>query len=96
MQIGGEFQDFADTAAAIAALDAVIAVDTAVAHLTGAVGKPLFLLTPYAADFRWLRGRGDSPWYPSARLFRQQRFGDWNGTITLLREHLAQTFGSQS
>ncbi len=96
LQIGGEFRDFADTAAAIAALDAVISVDTAVAHLTGAIGKPLFLLTPYAADFRWLRERGDSPWYPSARLFRQQHFGDWSGAITLLREQLAQTFGSQS
>ena len=79
--IGANFEDFADTAAAIAALDAVIAVDTAVAHLAGAMGKPLFLLLPFAADFRWLRGRADSPWYPSARLFRQPQFGDWDGAV---------------
>jgi tetratricopeptide (TPR) repeat protein len=88
--IGTAFKDFADTAAAIAALDAVIAVDTAVAHLAGAMGKPLCLLLPFAADFRWLRGRADSPWYPSARLFRQPRFGDWDGAVNALREELAQ------
>jgi ADP-heptose:LPS heptosyltransferase len=90
LPIGAGFKDFADTAAAIAALDAVIAVDTAVAHLAGAMGKPLFLLLPFAADFRWLRGRADSPWYPSARLFRQPQFGDWDGAVTLLRQELAQ------
>ncbi|MGB6538811.1 MAG: tetratricopeptide repeat-containing glycosyltransferase family protein [Xanthobacteraceae bacterium] len=83
-QIGHEFSDFADTAGAIAALDAVIAVDTAVAHLAGALGKPLFLLLPFAADFRWLRARGDSPWYPTARILRQSRFGDWAGAIEQL------------
>jgi tetratricopeptide (TPR) repeat protein len=88
--IGAAFEDFADTAAAIAALDAVIAVDTAVAHLAGAMGKPLFLLLPFAADFRWLRGRTDSPWYPSARLLRQPHFGDWDGAVNLLRQDLAQ------
>jgi len=88
VRIGAEFADFADTAAAIAALDVVIAVDTAAAHLAGALGKPLFLLLPYAADFRWLRGRADSPWYPSARLIRQPRFGDWDGAIKLLRQEL--------
>ncbi len=81
LQLGQDFSDFADTAAAIAQLDAVIAVDTAVAHLAGAMGKPLFLLLPFAADFRWLRGRADSPWYPTARLFRQSRFGDWSSTV---------------
>jgi tetratricopeptide (TPR) repeat protein len=90
LPIGADFRDFADTAAAIAALDAVIAVDTAVAHLAGAMGKPLFLLLPFAADFRWLRGRSDSPWYPSVRLFRQPQFGDWDGAVKLLRQELAQ------
>jgi tetratricopeptide (TPR) repeat protein len=85
---GPLFKDFADTAAAIANLDAVISVDTAVAHLAGALGKPLFLLLPFAADFRWLRERTDSPWYPSARLFRQPRFGDWDGAMEALREAL--------
>lgn len=87
-QIGQEFSDFADTAAAVAQLDAVISVDTAVAHLAGAMGKPLLLLLPFAADFRWLRERRDSPWYPTARLFRQQHFGDWTGTVEALRLEL--------
>ncbi len=89
-QIGQEFSDFADTAAAIAQLDGVIAVDTAVAHLAGAMGKPLFLLLPYAADFRWLRERTDSPWYPSARLFRQQQFDDWTGAVESAAAGLAE------
>ena len=87
-QIGGEFRDFADTAAVVAALDAVISADTAVAHLAGAMGKPLLLLLPFAADFRWLRERQDSPWYPTARLFRQPRFGDWDSVIETLRQEL--------
>jgi tetratricopeptide (TPR) repeat protein len=86
--IGQEFRDFADTAAALAALDAVISVDTAVAHLAGAMGKPLLLLLPYAADFRWLRERQDSPWYPTARLYRQPKFGDWTSVIETLRQEL--------
>ena len=69
----------------------MIAVDTAVAHLAGAMGKPLFLLLPYAADFRWLRGRSDSPWYPSARLIRQPQFGDWDGAVEVLRRELAES-----
>lgn len=88
VQIGQTFADFADTAAAIAKLDAVIAVDTAVAHLAGAMGKPLFLLLPFAADFRWLRERSDSPWYPTARLFRQRQFGDWTGAVEALCREL--------
>jgi len=87
-QNAGQFKDFADTAAVIAQLDAVIAVDTAVAHLAGAMGKPLFLLLPFAADFRWLRERTDSPWYPAAQLFRQPRFGDWDSAVKLLRHAL--------
>jgi hypothetical protein len=86
--IGESFADFADTAAALSSLDAVIAVDTAVAHLAGAMGKPLFLLLPFAADYRWLREREDSPWYPTARLFRQPKFGDWGGVIETLRAEL--------
>jgi tetratricopeptide (TPR) repeat protein len=87
-QIGQEFSDFADTAAVIAQLDAVISVDTAVAHLVGAMGKSLLLLLPFAADFRWLRGREDSPWYPTARLFRQRQFDDWSGAVEMLRQEL--------
>ena len=91
LQIGPQFRDFADTAAAIACLDTVISVDTAVAHLAGAMGKPLLLLLPYAADFRWLRERADSPWYPTARLFRQPRFGDWERVIHDLCRELTES-----
>jgi tetratricopeptide (TPR) repeat protein len=90
LQIGQEFTDFADTAGAIACLDAVISVDTAVAHLAGAMGKPLFVLLPFAADFRWLRERTDSPWYPTARLFRQRQFGDWADAIGALAQELSR------
>jgi tetratricopeptide (TPR) repeat protein len=86
----GQFNDFADTAAVIAGLDAVISVDSAVAHLVGAMGKALLLLLPFAADFRWLRERGDSPWYPSARLFRQPQFRDWDSVVKLLRQEVVQ------
>lgn len=89
-QLGQLFADFADTAAVVALLDAVISVDTAVAHLAGAMGKPLFLLLPFAADFRWLRERADSPWYPTARLYRQPRFGDWGSVVDTLRRDLAR------
>jgi tetratricopeptide (TPR) repeat protein len=89
LQIVPTFRDFADTAAVIASLDAVISVDTAVAHLAGAMGKPLFLLLPFAADFRWLRERHDSPWYPTARLYRQPAFGDWDSAVETLAHELS-------
>ena len=90
-RLEARFCDFADSAAAISLLDAVIAVDTAVAHVAGALGKPLMLLLPFAADFRWLRERHDSPWYPTARLYRQPEFGDWQSVVASLRHDLAQT-----
>jgi hypothetical protein len=76
-----ELNDFADTAALIEALDLVISVDTAVVHLAGALGKPVWVLNRYDQDWRWLRNRTDSPWYPTARLFRQHSLGDWSGVI---------------
>ena len=88
VRLAPALRDFADTAAVVAALDAVISVDTAVAHLAGAMGKPLFLMLPFAADFRWLRERRDSPWYPSARLYRQPAFGDWNSAVGILAREL--------
>jgi hypothetical protein len=82
-------RDFADTAAAIAQLDLVIAVDTAVAHLAGSLGKPLWLLLSHVQDWRWLCEREDSPWYPTARLFRQGPDGDWGPVIARVAAALA-------
>jgi ADP-heptose:LPS heptosyltransferase len=76
-----DLQDFADTAAVLERMDLVISVDTAVAHLAGALARPLWVMLPFAADWRWLEERTDSPWYPTARLFRQPAFGDW-GSVT--------------
>jgi len=72
-----ELVDFADTASVLERMDLVISVDTAVAHLAGALGRPVWIMLPFAADWRWLEGRADSPWYPTARLFRQAVLGDW-------------------
>ncbi len=85
-----QFGDLADTAAAIAQLDLVITVDTAVAHLAGALGKPVWILLAFSPDWRWLLEREDSPWYPTARLFRQSQRGDWKGVF----ERVAQALGS--
>jgi len=76
-----DLNDFADTAAAIANLDLVISVDTAVAHLAGALAKPVWTMIPFAPDWRWQLHRTDSPWYPTMRLFRQPRRGDWESVI---------------
>jgi hypothetical protein len=80
-QLGQQFDDFGDTAAVIALADLVITVDTAIAHLAGALGRPVWILLQYSPDFRWLLDRDDSPWYPSARLFRQTRTGEWDDVI---------------
>jgi tetratricopeptide (TPR) repeat protein len=81
--------DFADTAALIACLDLVISVDTSVAHLAGALAAPLWLLLPANPDWRWMLEREDSPWYPTARLFRQSRLGDWDEVIARVAAELA-------
>jgi tetratricopeptide (TPR) repeat protein len=78
---GPKLFDFADTAALIANLDLVITVDTAVAHLAGAMAKPVWTFIPFAPDFRWMLARADTPWYPTMRLLRQQRTSDWSGPI---------------
>jgi Flp pilus assembly protein TadD len=90
LELGAECADFADTAALVENLDLVISVDSAVAHLTGALGKPGWVLLPdYRTDWRWLEARADSPWYPSLRLFRQPRRGDWAPTLKEVRQALA-------
>ncbi len=76
-----DLRDFAETAALIDALDLVVTVDTSTAHLAAALGKPTWILLPYSPDYRWLLDRGDSPWYPAARLFRQPRIGDWDAVV---------------
>lgn len=91
VHLGGALRDFADTAAVISLLDIVISVDTAVVHLAGALGKPVVILLPYAADFRWMRNRDDSPWYPTAELFRQPAFGDWESVVVRVRDRLLQS-----
>ncbi len=75
--VGEELEDFADTAAVIHNLDLIISIDTSVAHLAGAMGKPTWLLLPFSPDWRWLLNREDSPWYPTMRLFRQPSPGNW-------------------
>jgi len=81
LNLGPELDDIRDTAAVIDQLDVILSVDTAVAHLAGALGKPVWLMLPKAADWRWLEGRDDSPWYTTMRLFRQRRLGDWGDVI---------------
>ena len=88
VHFGSGLRDFADTAAIISLLDIVVSVDTAVAHLAGALGKPVVILLPHAADFRWMRNRDDTPWYPTAKLFRQPAFGDWDSVIVRVRDGL--------
>jgi hypothetical protein len=82
--------DFAETAAAVCHLDLVIAVDTAVAHLAGALARPTWVMLPATPDWRWLLGRQDSPWYPTMRLFRQRKAGDWLGVAREIAAALAQ------
>ena len=88
VHLGDDIRDFVDTAAIISLLDVVITVDTATAHLAGALGKPVVILLPFAADFRWMRDRDDTPWYPTAKLMRQPAFGDWDSVIIRLRDEL--------
>lgn len=88
--LSGLLNDFADTAGAIAQLDLVITTDTAVAHLAGALGKPVWVLLSFVPDWRWLLDRDDSPWYPTMRLFRQTQLGDWDGVFERVAQALQQ------
>jgi tetratricopeptide (TPR) repeat protein len=88
--LGERLADLADTAAIIAMLDLVITIDTSIGHVAGALGKPIWMLLPFSADWRWLRYRNDSPWYPTARLFRQAAPGDWPSAVTQVAAALRQ------
>ncbi len=88
--LGEEFIDFEDTAGAVENLDLIISVDTAVAHLAGAMGKPTWLLLPFVPDWRWLLDRDDTPWYPGMRLFRQPKIGDWHPVFQKVAESLKE------
>jgi hypothetical protein len=88
-----ELTDFAQTAGAIANLDLVISVDTSVAHLAGAMGKPVWIMLPFVPDWRWLLDREDSPWYPTARLFRQKTRGDWRPVVREIADALGPIAG---
>jgi tetratricopeptide (TPR) repeat protein len=96
VHFGDELGDFADTAALVEMMDLVISVDTAVAHLAGAMCKQLWLLLPLAPDWRWMLERDDSPWYPSARLFRQEAYGDWTRVLARLHDELSVVAGSRA
>ena len=92
--LSGRINDFADTAAILSQLDLVITVDTALAHMAGAMGVTTWVAVPFAPDWRWMRGKDTTPWYPSMRLFRQKRHGAWEGVFSdirrALRDHIAE------
>ena len=90
--LGSELRDFQETAALIENLDLLITVDTAAAHLAGAMGRPVWILLPEVPDWRWLLGRNDSPWYPSARLFRQRENADWASVVRQVQAELVAAF----
>ena len=85
---GIDLIDFTQTAAAMQCLDLVISVDTSVAHLAGALARPVWTLLPFHADWRWLLDRSDSPWYPTMRLFRQPAPLDWPSVLTTVATQL--------
>ena len=89
VHLGSRFRNFSDTAAVISLVDLVITSDTAVAHLAGAMGRPLWIMLHDAPDWRWALDRERSSWYPSARLFRQEKAGDWAGVVARMQNELA-------
>src|SRR5207237_1171571 len=90
VDLSQQMEDFADSAALLANLDLLIAVDTAIVHLAGAMAMPTWTLIDFNPDWRWLLGRSDSPWYPTMRLFRQTRYFDWSETIGQVGEALRE------
>jgi len=93
VNIADEFEDFADTAAMIENLDLVISADTAVVHLAGAMNKPIWTVLCYKSAWQWMLNRDDSPWYPTMKLFRQKKWGDWHGVFSDVTEQLRKVVG---
>ncbi|WP_250474136.1 glycosyl transferase family 8 [Caballeronia sp. GAFFF1] len=94
--LGDEIRDFEDTAAILSIVDLLVSVDSSPVHLAGALGCPCWVLLPFVPDWRWLMQRDDTPWYPQARLFRQTRRGDWDGTLATMRDALSRWAGEHT
>lgn len=92
-RFASDLRDFSDTAALCAQMDLVISVDTSIAHVAGTLGKPVWILLGSNSDWRWLLGRADSPWYPTARLYRQEKIGDWSGVFARVKTDLGRLLG---
>ncbi len=95
LDVSGELHDFTETGALIQNLDLIVSVDTAVAHLAGALGKPVWILLPFSPDWRWLLDREDTPWYPTMRLYRQPVFNDWASVIEAVAARLNKKISSE-
>ena len=93
--LAGRLDDFMDTAAVLQNLELVITPDTSLAHLAGALGVPVWVAIPFAADWRWLLARDDTPWYPTMRLFRQRRWGDWDDVFGRMVQELSSVVADQ-
>jgi len=95
-EVGSRLEDFTDTAAVMMNLDLVVTSDTAVAHLAGALGVPVWVALRFIPDWRWLLERSDSPWYPTMRLFRQESQGDWQGVFRRIEAALDGQIASRA
>ncbi len=95
INLGPEIDDFADSMAVIEGLDLVITVDTAIGHLAGAMGKDVYIMLPFTSDWRWLEGRADTPWYPTARLFRPPAPRDWDAVATAVAGAMTERFAEE-
>jgi tetratricopeptide (TPR) repeat protein len=91
--VGDELETFGDTAAVLELVDAIVTVDTSVAHLAGGLGRPLSLIIPSSPDWRWLADRDDSPWYPSAKIYRQKSLGEWDDPVSRAMQDLLKLSG---